>query len=254
MVEISGLAIGYPKPGGGVERAVDGFSLSVPRGSSCAVVGRSGCGKTSLLHAVAGLLPPAAGSVRVAGEPVAGPRRGTAMVLQDLGLFPWKTAIENVALGEAAKWPGGRLPGPAVRDARARAEALLERLGAPGLGGKYPAELSGGQKQRVAIARALAAEPDLLLLDEPSASLDAMTKEAFQRLVLDLESSGSLTMLLVTHDVEEAAFLGDSVAVMEEGRLAALVENPLERGTELRERLEFYEFCVALRRRVGVPA
>ena len=251
MVEISDLAVEYPRPGGGAERAVDGFSLTVPRGSTCAVVGRSGCGKTSLLAAVAGLLAPATGSVRVAGEPVTGPRRGTAMVLQDLGLFPWKTALDNVVLGEAAKRPGGRMSGLAAREARGRAAALLERLGAPGIGKKYPAELSGGQRQRVAIARALAADPDLLLLDEPSASLDAMTKEAFQRLVLELGAEGGLTILLVTHDVEEAAYLGDSVAVMEGGRLAALVANPLVRGTELRENMEFYGFCVELRRRVG---
>lgn len=256
MVEVSDLSVGYPGPGGSFEPAVDGFSLSVPRGRSCAIIGRSGCGKTSLLHAMAGLLAPVAGQVRVAGERVRGPRRGTSMVLQELGLFPWKTALENVALGGLARADADGRSGPQARRAdRARAVEILERLDIPEVAAKYPAELSGGQRQRVAIGRALAANPDLLLLDEPSASLDAMTKEAFQRLVLALappDAGGrALTVVLVTHDVEEAAFLADTIAVMEAGRLRCVVENPLERGPELRERLEFYEFCLELRRRVG---
>ncbi|HOX16969.1 MAG TPA: ATP-binding cassette domain-containing protein [Spirochaetales bacterium] len=254
MVEVSNLAVEYPKPDGSVERAVDGFSLSVPKGQSCAIIGRSGCGKTSLLNAIAGLIPPAGGSVRVAESLVTGPRKGTAMVLQDLGLFPWKTARDNVALGALA-WSGGASGREQRRDARAKAAGILDRLGVPEIADKYPAELSGGQRQRVAIGRALAAEPDLLLLDEPSASLDAMTKEAFQHLVLTLSRAGDegreMTVVLVTHDVEEAAYLADTIVVMDAGRARHVVKNPLERGISLRERLEFYEFCLELRRRVG---
>ncbi|MBN1241858.1 MAG: ATP-binding cassette domain-containing protein [Spirochaetales bacterium] len=254
MVEVSGLAVEYLKAGGAVERAVDGFSLSVPRGQSCAIIGRSGCGKTSLLNAIAGLIAPASGKVQVAGEQVTGPRRGTAMVLQDLGLFPWKTARDNVALGALA-WAAGVSGRKIRREARCMAEGILDRLGVPEIADKYPAELSGGQRQRVAIGRALAAEPDLLLLDEPSASLDAMTKEAFQRLVLTLsrpEAGGrEITVVLVTHDVEEAAYLADAIVVMDGGRVRHVVKNPLERDPSLRDRLEFYKFCLDLRRHVG---
>lgn len=255
MVEVAGLSVEYRRPRGeGVERAVDAFSLSVGRGRTCAVIGRSGCGKTSLLYSIAGLLEPVAGSVRVAGAPVTGPRRGTAMVLQALGLFPWKTARDNVALGALA-WTAGASGHEPRRLARLKAEGILDRLGVPDIVDKYPAELSGGQRQRVAIGRALAAEPDLLLLDEPSASLDAMTKEAFQRLLLTLsrpEAGGrELTLVLVTHDVEEAAYLADTIVVMDSGRVRHIVKNPLERNPTLRDRLEFYEFCMDLRLRVG---
>lgn len=253
MIEARGLTVDYPRRGpagaagaAAFDRALDGLDLSVPRGASLAVVGPSGCGKSTLLYAIAGLVPVSGGRLEVEGRPPAG-RPGTALVFQDYGLFPWKTARQNVELGFRV---------PAVRGADpARARALLERFGAGYAADKYPAELSGGERQRAAIARALASEPDLLLLDEPSSSLDALAKESFQRAVLGLcshsDSPRGLTVILVTHDIEEAAFLGGSVAVMERGRIRTVLENPLFGDPALRERLEYYEFCLGVRRLLG---
>mgnify|MGYP005850990737 FL=1 len=264
MIEAHGLTVDYPRPirggpsgGRTFDRALDGLDLSVPRGSSLAVVGPSGCGKSTLLYAIAGLVPAAGGVLRVDGKPAAG-RPGTALVFQDYGLFPWKTAQKNVELGlrtrfrrEACAGPGAPLRKARDSD-RVRARVLLERFGVEALADKYPAELSGGERQRIAIARALASEPDLLLLDEPSSSLDALSKESFQRVVLGLcthaDSSLSLTVILVTHDIEEAVFLGSSVAVMQRGRIRAIRSNPLFGDPALRDRLSYYEFCLDVRR------
>lgn len=274
MIEARGLTVDYPRrvrgaAGAAFDRALDGLDLSVPRGSSLAVVGPSGCGKSTLLYAVAGLVPTAGGSLRVDGRSAVG-RPGTALVFQDYGLFPWKTALQNVELGfRTASGTRGRSdpaeaktragPGAVRRQARDtirdRAQALLERFGVGRLADKYPSELSGGERQRTAIARALAGNPDLLLLDEPSSSLDALSKESFQRAVLGLcshsDSPRTLTVVLVTHDIEEAAFLGSSVAVMERGRIRAVLENPLFGDPSLRDRLSYYEFCLKVRRLLG---
>ncbi|NLJ46841.1 MAG: ATP-binding cassette domain-containing protein [Treponema sp.] len=285
MIEARGLTVDYPRSvrgaaGAAFDRALHGLDLSVPRGSSLAVVGPSGCGKSTLLYAVAGLVPTAGGSLRVDGRPAVG-RPGTALVFQDYGLFPWKTALQNVELGfrtasairgrsdpaeagtrgrsdpaeagiRAGPGAGRRQARDAIRD---RAQALLERFGVGRLADKYPSELSGGERQRTAIARALAGNPDLLLLDEPSSSLDALSKESFQRAVLGLcshsDSPRTLTVVLVTHDIEEAAFLGSSVAVMERGRIRAVLENPLFGDPSLRDRLSYYEFCLKVRRLLG---
>ncbi len=260
MIEARGLTVDYPRgrragrsAGPAFDRALDGLDLAVPRGSSLAVVGPSGCGKSTLLYAIAGLVPAAGGSLHVDGRPPAG-RSGTTLVFQDYGLFPWKTALQNVELG----FRGGSRAGTGARDRRSRgadrdrALSLLEHFGVGHGADKYPAELSGGERQRTAIARALAAEPDLLLLDEPSSSLDALSKESFQRAVLGLcshsDSPKNLTVVLVTHDIEEAVFLGSSVAVMERGRIRAVLDNPLFGDPSLRERLEYYEFCLGVRR------
>ena len=266
MIEASGLILDYPRggragrsAGTAFDRALDGLDLAVPRGSSLAVVGPSGCGKSTLLYAIAGLVPASGGSLLVDGRPPA-ERSGTALVFQDYGLFPWKTARQNVELGCRAGFRAGTGPraesgARSRRDRgadRNRALSLLEHFGVGHGADKYPAELSGGERQRTAIARALASEPDLLLLDEPSSSLDALSKESFQRAVLGLcshsDSPRTLTVVLVTHDIEEAAFLGGSVAVMDRGRIRAVLENPLFGDPSLRERLEYYEFCLGVRR------
>lgn len=225
----------------GTETVLEGFDLALPPGSATAVIGVSGCGKSTLLQVLAGLLPATSGTVRVAGSPVAGVRPGTGLILQSLGLFPWKTVAENVAL---ALDPLGV---PAVEARRRTAEALAD-LGLEAVAAKYPAQLSGGQAQRTAIARTLVRKPDLLLMDEPSASLDALTREEFQDLVLELHRTHPTTLVVVTHGIEEAVVLGQSIVVMEKARPPQILLNPLFGRPELRADPGFGPFCQQVRR------
>jgi NitT/TauT family transport system ATP-binding protein len=182
------------------------ISLSVAEREFVCVIGTSGGGKTTLLRTIAGLLPVASGTVMVGGVPVTGPSRRTAMVFQHFGLFPWKTVRSNVAYGL-------RVQGRPVDPDRIR--RLLATLKLDKVAGYYPAQLSGGMKQRVGIARALAAEPEVLLLDEPFSQLDAITRESLQDEVLRLwEASGRMTAVLVTHDIDEALLMGDRIVVI----------------------------------------
>ncbi|MDI6895008.1 MAG: ABC transporter ATP-binding protein [Bacillota bacterium] len=246
MIEVRELCVEYP--GRPPVRALSGVSFTVPRGRTCAIIGPSGCGKTTLLHVLAGLLPPRSGEVRVDGQPVRGPREHTALILQDYGLFPWKTVRANAALGLEIR---GRLPA-----GRHRVEGLLRDLGLWELRDRFPAQLSGGQRQRVAIARALALEPDLLLMDEPFSSLDALTRESMQELVAELFRAGGITAVLVTHDISEAAFVGQEVLVMAPGRITHQVGNPGALGAGYRASPQFLSLCTRLREmcRPGVVA
>jgi iron(III) transport system ATP-binding protein len=192
--------------------AVDRASLCVDRGEVVALLGPSGCGKTTLLRLVAGFERPDEGTVSVAGTPVAGPgrwvppeRRRVGMVFQDYALFPHLTVAENVGFG----LPRG------VR--RARAQELLEVVGLDGLDRRYPHELSGGQQQRVALARALAPSPDLVLLDEPWSNVDPFLRGSLRAEVADIIRPLGVTVVLVTHDREEAFSLADRIAVMRAG-------------------------------------
>ncbi len=236
MIRIEDLRIAY-----GREAALDGLSLSVESGTTCAVIGASGCGKTTLLYALAGLIQPDRGRIEIAGQPLAGIRAATSLVLQDLGLLPWKTARANIDFALAAR----RCP-PAEREGRVR--HMLDSLGIADCADRYPAELSGGQKQRVAIARALALEPDLLLMDEPSSALDAMTRERFQDLVLGLWQARPVTLVLVTHNIEEAVFLGQKIVVMAQGRIIGEIDNPCFGRDHLRDDLVYYQTCLTVRR------
>jgi NitT/TauT family transport system ATP-binding protein len=185
---------------------LDDLSLKVSEHEFVCVIGTSGGGKTTLLRAMAGLVPVASGSVTLAGALVTAPSPRTAVVFQHFGLFPWKTVRSNVAYGL-------RVQGREV-DPR-RIDALLGTLSLNGVADYYPAQLSGGMKQRVGIARALAAEPDLLLLDEPFSAVDAITRETLQNEVLRLwESDKRTTALLVTHDIDEAILMADRIVVI----------------------------------------
>jgi NitT/TauT family transport system ATP-binding protein len=194
-------AAGLSKSFGGA-RVFEGLSLEVPPGSSLAILGRSGCGKTTLLRILQGLLAPDSGELSL-GQPGG----GRSLVMQDHGLFPWKTALGNLELPL-------RLAGVPAPERGGRALAMLESLGLGGLGGRFPAELSGGQRQRLALGRSLVMRPGLLLLDEPFSALDQITREGLQRLLLSLWRGLGLTMLLSTHSVEEAVFLGARVLVL----------------------------------------
>jgi NitT/TauT family transport system ATP-binding protein len=218
MVRLEGLGLDYPGPSGPV-RALEGVDAAIPEGAIAAFIGPSGCGKTSLARIVAGLERPSGGRATVGGEEVAGPRRGTAMIFQDYGLLPWKTVSANVELPML-------LAGEPSRERKLRSGAVLEELSLSGFASFYPARLSGGMRQRVALARALMQDPDLLVMDEPFSSLDELTRESMQELLLDLRRRRGTTVLIVTHSIEEAAYLADEVYVMRgrnPGRLAARV-------------------------------
>lgn len=198
---------------------LEDVSFSLNSGESLAVIGPSGCGKTTLLGILAGLIPATAGSVRLQAAPDRSAR--TAIILQDYGLFPWKTLSENLSLGMKIQ----NVPAE-LRAARTR--QLLSDLELTPYTHHYPVQLSGGQKQRVAIARAIATEPDILLMDEPFSSLDAITREHLQNVMKDMWRKNKLTFIIVTHSVEEAVFLGRFILVLgtRPGRVRAMIDNP----------------------------
>lgn len=187
--------------------AVEGVSLTVEPGEFLCLLGPSGCGKSTLLNLVAGFLAPTQGSVCFDGQPVTKPGPDRAVVFQDAALFPWLTARQNLEFGL-------RNLGYGKTERRQRAEAMLEQVRLADFADAFPHELSGGMRQRVAIARALVLEPKVLLMDEPFGALDANTREHLQDELLRLWERYRPTVLFVTHNVHEAAYLGDRVAVM----------------------------------------
>lgn len=241
-IEIRDLSVTYE----GVDRevrALGGLSLTLGDGEPVALIGPSGCGKSTLLLAVAGLIAATSGEVAVAGELIAAPRLRTALILQDFGLLPWKTALHNAALGlEIRHVPRA--------EARGRALDALGRVGLADFSDSYPAELSGGMRQRLALARALALDADLLLMDEPLSALDALTREDLQGLLLELWRQRGHTAVLVTHSIEEAVFLGRRIVVLtpRPGRISSIVENPDMGRPGYRDTEAFYERCAEVRR------
>ncbi len=184
-----------------------GVSFAVQRGEILALLGASGCGKTTLLNILAGFLAPDTGTIRIKGRSTSGPGPDKAVIFQEDALFPWLNVLENVELGLKIN----QTPWRRRRDITARMLALVGLTGREKL---LPGELSGGMRQRVALARVLALEPKLLLMDEPFAALDALTREEMQNLLLDLHADFSPAMVFVTHDVVEAVKLADRVLVM----------------------------------------
>jgi NitT/TauT family transport system ATP-binding protein len=192
--------------------AIEGVRLSVAEGELVSIVGPSGCGKSTLLRCIAGLLAPTGGSVELSGAPVERVPDRLAVVFQDYSrsLYPWLTVRDNVALPL-------RRTERSRKARRAAADASLDAIGLPGVGEKYPWQLSGGMQQRVAIARALAGEPALLLMDEPFGSVDAQTREDLEDLTLRVRGERGITILLVTHDIDESVYVGDRVIVLTPG-------------------------------------
>jgi NitT/TauT family transport system ATP-binding protein len=235
LLELSGVGKSFPRHGGAV-RALDGIDLSVPRGQFVCVVGASGSGKSTLLSLVAGLTRPTAGEVRLDGHPVTGPGPDRGLVFQQGAIYPWRTVERNVAFGLEL------LPLPRAERER-RVAWYLAETGLTALRHVLPKQLSGGQRQRVAIARALACEPEVLLLDEPFGALDVQTKEDMQLLIRRVWQDTGTTVLMVTHDVEEAVFLGQRVVVLasDPGRMAAdlPVNLPAERELSAKRLPEF---------------
>ncbi|GGQ38583.1 NitT/TauT family transport system ATP-binding protein [Actinomadura coerulea] len=213
MLEVSGLGHAY-----GEHRVLQGMDLSIGDGELVTIVGPSGCGKSTLLRCLAGLMAPSEGKVVLNGAPVDGVPDDLAVVFQDYSrsLMPWLTVRDNVGLPL-------RRRGLGRSERRARAAEALESVGLKDAAGKYPWQLSGGMQQRVSIARALAYRPTLLLMDEPFGSVDAQTREDLEDLVLQVHRSQGVTILLVTHDIDESVYLGDRVVVLarDPGRIRA---------------------------------
>jgi NitT/TauT family transport system ATP-binding protein len=202
VFEACGLTLDY-ETGNGIVRAVDDVDFSIDKSERLVLLGPSGCGKSSILKAAAGFLKPAAGSIRLRGRDVTGPGPDRIVVFQEFDqLLPWKTVIDNVAfpLRVARKLSRG--------EARERAAIALKRVGLERVLDQFPHTLSGGMKQRTAIARALATDPDVLLMDEPFAALDALTRLQMQRDLIEIADELAITLLFVTHAIDEAVLIG----------------------------------------------
>lgn len=227
MIEISGLSVEYESSGNG-EKVISGLDLSLNKGDSLGVIGPNGCGKTTLLHTIAGLHENYSGLLKVDTT-----EDKIALIFQDIGLLPWKTIWKNATLGLDLGLQGDE---EGVED-------LLYELDLYSYRNSFPSQLSGGQKRKLGLARALAVDPEILLMDEPFVSLDEFTRESLQDKVLKLWQDRSLTMALVTHDIEEVAFLGRNIAVLSQA--PASVKNLIENenmGTDgYRRSEEFYQ-------------
>jgi NitT/TauT family transport system ATP-binding protein len=225
----------------GSNQALLDISFQLGTSETVSIVGPSGCGKSTLLLVLAGLEKPTSGSVKFKGRSLDKPPREAALVLQDYGLFPWKTVRQNVELG--IKIRGESVNGSGL-------EALLAELDIASKVDDYPQQLSGGQKQRVALARALILNPALLLLDEPFAALDTLTRERLQELLANAWIRRGFAMALVTHNIEEAARLGKRIIIMRgsPGRISKVIVNPGACDSHLEESEDFYELCQSIRR------
>jgi NitT/TauT family transport system ATP-binding protein len=227
--------------------ALADVSFSVAESEFCCIVGPSGCGKTTLLRAIAGLDDPDEGSILVGGDPVTGPGLDRGMIFQEYALFPWRTVRGNVRFG---------LDRPACdcSDCEARVRELIDLVGLDGFEDAYPKELSGGMKQRVGIARALAVDPEILLMDEPFASVDARTRDRLHAELLDIWGETGQTVVFVTHDIDEAVTLADRVIVMDAdpGTVQSTFSIDLERPRE-RTSPEFVDHVARIRDELGSP-
>lgn len=233
----------------------DHFYWTAARGEAWAVLGPSGCGKSTLLHLLAGLLQPTEGRVIIDGQPLTRPRPYTGLIIQDYGLLPWATVRENAALGLRIRNFYGPDGTHAPRDYRPTLEVTpwLARLGLLEVAEQFPGQISGGQRQRTAIARTLALHPDVLLMDEPFSSLDAPTRENLQGLVLDLWREQALTLVMVTHAIEEAAFVGQKILLLGQppNREAVILNNPGAGSPSYRDSEAYQAMCRELRARLG---
>jgi NitT/TauT family transport system ATP-binding protein len=210
-IEVDGLAKEF-----GALRVFENVTLEIGRRECVSIVGPSGCGKTTLLRCIDGLVAPTEGEVRISGSVVREPPRGVAVVFQQFGLFPWKTVYENVAYGL-------RMAGAPKKQIAEKVPQFIRLVGLDGFEKAYPYQLSGGMQQRTGLARALAVEPEVLLMDEPFASIDAQTREILQFELLRIWESRPTSMVFVTHSIEEAVLMGDRVVVLR-GRPSTISE------------------------------
>ena len=232
------------------------YSWHASQGEAWAVLGPSGCGKTTLLYLLSGLRFPTSGQVLVDGQLITRPRPYTGLILQDYGLLPWATVRQNAVLGLRIRnfyGPDGtHAPSDFTVNGAHRSAVVdrwLDRLGLSSQADKYPGQLSGGQRQRAAIARTLALQPDLLLMDEPFSSLDAPTREGLQNLTLELQAENRLTLVIVTHAIEEAAVLGRKILLLGQppNIQPLVIENPSAGQPGFRSSSEYLALCQDLR-------
>jgi NitT/TauT family transport system ATP-binding protein len=237
-LEASGVQKSYTKDGRTLQ-VLDVERFAVREGEFVTIIGPSGCGKSTLLHIMGGFIPAEAGAIRVYGQQVDGPGPDRGMMFQEFALFPWKTVEGNVAGGLEAQ-------GYKKDEIARTVQAYLEMIGLTDFRNHYPAELSGGMKQRVALARVLAFNPKVLLMDEPFGALDAQTRETMQEEVTRLWERTKKTIVFVTHDIEEAVFLGDRVVVLSArpGRIReeVKIDLPRPRTLEIKKSMQCHEY------------
>ena len=219
FLTVRDLSMSFPSKGGSF-LALDRIALGIVRNELVCLIGHSGCGKSTLLNLIAGLLVPTSGDILCEGARIAGPGPDRAMVFQSHALLPWMTCFENVHLGVRRVF-GGKLSSAELREKTENALALVQLHHAMH---SYPYEISGGMKQRVGIARALATEPRVLLMDEPFGALDALTRASLQDELVRIVESIRSTVVMVTHDIDEAILLGDRVVMMTNGPAATIGE------------------------------
>ena len=235
-IQARGVNLTFRPPNRAPVSALDGFDIDVQEGEFLSIVGPSGCGKSTFLNIVLGLLKPDSGEVLMHGKKITGPASDRAMVFQEFGLLPWRTVQNNIELGLELKRTS-------AAKRRVVAERLVSLVGLGGFENHYPHELSGGMKQRVGLARALATDPDVLLMDEPFAALDAQTRDLMQVELLRIWREARKTVLFVTHQIDEAIYLSDRVMVMSKrpgrAKKAFIVELSRPREYEMRVTPEF---------------
>lgn len=247
MLEFADVVKTYKGKAGEVT-ALDGLSFCVGAEESVALIGPSGCGKSTALLMASGLLAPDRGTISINGERLSRPRLETGLILQDYGLLPWKTVLENAALGL-------RIRNCPRRQREQRTRQILEQVGLAEFAQTYPGELSGGMRQRLALARVLTLDVDLLLMDEPLSALDLELREGLQDLLVELRRSRGYTQVIVTHSIDEAVYLGQRILVMgpRPGRIVAELLNPLAGSSGFRSSPEFYRMASKVRAALMVP-
>lgn len=235
MISVSSVSLSYESHGSTNEVLRD-ISFGIAHQQSCAVIGPSGCGKTSLLFLLAGLLQPQSGSIHI------NPGSRTGTILQDFGLFPWKTVYQNIGLGLLLNKEQPSL-------IHERVSRLISEMGLFGFEKHYPTQLSGGMQQRVALARALAIEPEILFMDEPLSSLDSLTRERLQNLILEIWQAKGITTILITHSIEEAVFLGKKIIVLSQrpATILEIIENFQAGSRDYRTTEQYHRQCTKIR-------
>jgi NitT/TauT family transport system ATP-binding protein len=241
---IRNVGVDYQTARSGIKRALSNINLTVDKGEFICIVGTSGCGKTTLLKAIDGLVPTTSGSIEVNGKPIKGPGNDRAVVFQAPSLLPWRSVEGNIKYGIEMRGKSR------TAEAKATVKDLIRLVGLEGFENSFPSELSGGMQQRVNLARALAVDPELLLLDEPFAALDSQTREQMQAELLNIWERTHKTAVFITHQIDEAVFLSDRVIVMtaRPGRIreAITIDLPRPRSLTLKRDPQFVKYLDAI--------